>query len=387
MTFPTSQNLYGIGVGSATENKVIQATRDPTSLDVNYPILQQWFNQTTKSIWTLSSLASSSGTVTATWIISSTLGALSTLTGNSGGPISPVSGNINTVGDGSVITTAGSGNTLNTAITGTVPVNHGGTGATTLTGVLSGNGTSPITASTVTQHQLLLGGASNSISQVAGTGVSGQVLASGGPSADPVWANTPFTSYFVGTITADGDHYITDGSLIQSAGIVFIGINAANYIHEMTISYANNKFDFTNPTLTILTNYFYPVNPPPITHVFFSLDAATNIYVTITIQNTPIGGSTIYLSGCGSPLGFPRVGLFTPTITGTLEGFGPKILTNGGYGFTNVPVDSHTLQNNIFIANGNVPSGTPTGGGILYVDAGALKYIGTAGTTTTIAPA
>lgn len=42
----------------------------------------------------------------------------------------------------------------------------------------------------------------------------------------------------------------------------------------------------------------------------------------------------------------------------------------------------------IFIANANtVPSGTPSGGGILYVDAGALKYKGSSGTVTTIGPA
>lgn len=42
----------------------------------------------------------------------------------------------------------------------------------------------------------------------------------------------------------------------------------------------------------------------------------------------------------------------------------------------------------IFIANAStVPSANPTGGGILYVDTGALKYRGTSGTVTTIAPA
>lgn len=41
----------------------------------------------------------------------------------------------------------------------------------------------------------------------------------------------------------------------------------------------------------------------------------------------------------------------------------------------------------IFIANGTAPSGTPTGGGILYVESGALKYKGSSGTVTTIANA
>lgn len=40
----------------------------------------------------------------------------------------------------------------------------------------------------------------------------------------------------------------------------------------------------------------------------------------------------------------------------------------------------------MFLANSAAP-GTPTGGGRLYVDAGALKYVGSSGTTTTLAPA
>ncbi len=42
----------------------------------------------------------------------------------------------------------------------------------------------------------------------------------------------------------------------------------------------------------------------------------------------------------------------------------------------------------LFISNAKTnPSSNPTGGGILYVDAGALKYRGSSGTTTTIAVA
>lgn len=41
----------------------------------------------------------------------------------------------------------------------------------------------------------------------------------------------------------------------------------------------------------------------------------------------------------------------------------------------------------VFIANVTAPAGTPTGGGYLYVEAGALKFKGSGGTVTTIAPA
>lgn len=41
----------------------------------------------------------------------------------------------------------------------------------------------------------------------------------------------------------------------------------------------------------------------------------------------------------------------------------------------------------VFLANATAPSGTPTGGGILYVESGALKYKGSSGTVTTVAAA
>lgn len=45
-----------------------------------------------------------------------------------------------------------------------------------------------------------------------------------------------------------------------------------------------------------------------------------------------------------------------------------------------------TAAGQMFMANSTAPA-TPTGGGILYVESGALKYIGSSGTISTIAPA
>lgn len=41
----------------------------------------------------------------------------------------------------------------------------------------------------------------------------------------------------------------------------------------------------------------------------------------------------------------------------------------------------------VFLANATVtPTASPTGGGVLYVENGALKYVGPSGTITTLAP-
>ena len=53
-------------------------------------------------------------------------------------------------------------------------------------------------------------------------------------------------------------------------------------------------------------------------------------------------------------------------------------------GLTSVATSS---AKTIHIANGTAPTANPTGGGVLYVEAGALKYRGSSGTITTIAAA
>jgi len=67
------------------------------------------------------------------------------------------------------------------------PVVEGGTGAQTLTGVLIGNGTSAVGASTVTQYGTVVAGASNTVASVAPSSTSGVPLISQGSSANPAY--------------------------------------------------------------------------------------------------------------------------------------------------------------------------------------------------------
>lgn len=170
-------------------------------------------------------------------------GTLSTLTGNTGGAISPTAGNINIVGTGN-ISVAGSGSTLtitdstgagitgiagdtgttqtgptvtftggttglsfgsatNTeTLSGTLVVSNGGTGVTSLTsnGVLIGNGTSGIT--------------------VTAEGATGQVL-TGVTGADPVWASPASTIYPWTVVTGTTQSLaINNGYIANNAGLV-----------------------------------------------------------------------------------------------------------------------------------------------------------------------
>jgi hypothetical protein len=82
--------------------------------------------------------------------------------------------------------------TLGTVTTGvwtgtTIVVANGGTGAETLTGVVTGNGTSAMTANAITEHGVLFGGASNAVGSTD-AGTAGEVMTSGGAGVDPDWA-------------------------------------------------------------------------------------------------------------------------------------------------------------------------------------------------------
>lgn len=85
----------------------VLSDRDPTSADIKYPVGQSWINKSAGRLYTLVKLASGAGT----WALSSPGASdVDTLTGDSGGAISPVAGNI-TVAGGTNITTVGTAGT------------------------------------------------------------------------------------------------------------------------------------------------------------------------------------------------------------------------------------------------------------------------------------
>ena len=97
------------------------------------------------------------------FVSTSGAGVANTLTGNTGGAISPVAGNINTVGTGS-ITIAGAGSTLTTQLTG------------------------------LTNHAVLVGAGTEIITKVGPSAIAGQVLQSSGAAADPAFSTATYPS-------------------------------------------------------------------------------------------------------------------------------------------------------------------------------------------------
>jgi len=96
------------------------------------------------------------------------------------------------------------------------------------------------------------------------------------------------------------------------------------------------------------------------------------------------GGKLILRGGVGSADGYDGyVYIETGTrIIMVFDGY------NVGFFPTGITGSFDSGKNVIFVANATTaPTTDPTGGGILYVEGGALKYRGPNGTVTTIAPA
>jgi hypothetical protein len=155
------------------------------------------------------------------------------ITGNSGGAQSPSSGNFNIIGTGS-ITSVGTANTETVQLTGLT--NHNlliGAGTATITkvapsatsgipvisqgaasdptfgtAVVAGGGTGQVT---LTNHGVLVGAGTTAITQLS-AGTAGQVLQSGGASADPAYstATYPSTAGTSGNVlTSNGTNWIS----------------------------------------------------------------------------------------------------------------------------------------------------------------------------------
>lgn len=304
MPIQPGSNNYTAGFGLSPENVQVPHidVRAPGVNDILYPVGKRWINQGVGE-YSLLNLTASAGKTTANWSLLGTTGggALNTLTGDSGGAISPSSNNITLAGTASQITTIGSGSTITFSLIGpytpstytahgvligegtssivattagtngqlligstgadpafatltstgstitvtggahslnidvTAPLNvaHGGTGATTLTGVLTGNGTSAVTANAVTQHGVLLGGASNAVSSLA-VASTGQTLM-GSTGADPAFTGSPS---FSGSVTAGTTITATLGAITATNGNVVLN-TAGNKIVIATGSNAS----------------------------------------------------------------------------------------------------------------------------------------------------
>jgi len=158
---PTAGNWNILGASTAAGTSPVTTSGAVSTLTVNVQ-KSQAIAATDATKVGLANFDSSKFSVDANgFVTTSGTGLLNTLTGNSGGAISPTAGNINTLGTGS-ITIAGAGSTLTTQLTG------------------------------LTNHAVLVGAGTATITKVGPTATIGQVLQSAGAAADPAFSTATY---------------------------------------------------------------------------------------------------------------------------------------------------------------------------------------------------
>jgi hypothetical protein len=190
-----------------------------------------------------------------------------------------------------------------------------------------------------------------------GTGTASQIALFG--NSDPTNASyaqlvqigateTRISAAIQGTGTYTPLTFYTGGServRVDTSGNV--GIGTASPSGNLQVSAANTRVRFSNTAGTATT-------------LLFGADS----------------GSTFLGAETNAPVYF---------ITNNTERMRIDASGNVGIGTTSFGASSQVV---LAIANATaVPTGNPTGGGVLYVEAGALKYRGSSGTVTTIANA
>jgi hypothetical protein len=205
MTSILTTNNYGIAIGSTNGNGAAVPhidVRAPTSADVNYPIGTVWINKVANSVYDLTSFSSSAGSILATWTASAASSVLATLTGQTG-TATPSGGNIEIAGTANQISTAASGAAVTLSLVG------------------------PYTPATYTAHGVLIGeGTSSVVATTAGT--TGQVLI-GSTGADPAFGalgvNSGLTAH--GVLLGEGNSAIA-AAAVGTNGQVLLGSTGAD---------------------------------------------------------------------------------------------------------------------------------------------------------------
>jgi len=191
-------------IGLPTPIGLQTAARNPTPLDNTFVPGSEWQNSVTGDFFKCVS-STISGAV---WIpfVQSSSGNVSSLTGNSGGPIPPDgSGTINIIGTAGQINVVGAGNTLTlslvgggTAIdsfvpdSGTNPIVPTAAGAVTMAGAGSITTVGSLNTLTtqltgLTNHAVLVGAGTTTITKVGPSATSGAIFVSQGAGSDPAF--------------------------------------------------------------------------------------------------------------------------------------------------------------------------------------------------------
>lgn len=239
MTGPV--NVYAQGTGTASIAQPIVLAVAPGPTNVNFPIGQIATVPSTGTAYILVSKSTSNGVTSASWTtISSASGDVDALAGDSG-TATPTAGSI-TIAGGSGVTTSAAGSTVTVSLTGgglaidsitpnsgTTPVVPDGAGLVSIVGagsVTTVGGTNTLTAQLtgLTNHAVLVGAGTTTITKVGPTATALQVLQSAGSSADPVFSTATYpATTTVSQILYSSSTNVVGGLATANQGVLTTG--------------------------------------------------------------------------------------------------------------------------------------------------------------------
>jgi hypothetical protein len=321
MTFPTGygSNLYSQNAGIHPENVEVPdiQTRAPTTSDVRV-VGKRWIDLGVAEYVNLGNTSSPTGTSSVWTLISSAGGVLDTLTGDSGGAITPSASNITLAGTGSQITTTGSGSTITFSIPATFLAPGSIASTTTLT-----SGTSlAVTTSATVGTTLAVAGTSTIHALSATSGTFSTTLGVTG-----LTTLAALTQVGTASINGSGAAVTTIGT--GGTGAVNIGNATGNtavtgsLTASTTLTATLGAITATNGNLVLGTSgnkLVIPAVSNTATAVASAAGTVTLITGTITVTTTAVTASSIILLtrqsvGASTALGELTVGTVTAGVS------------------------------------------------------------------------
>jgi hypothetical protein len=207
-----------------------------------------------------------------------------------------------------------------------VQVALGGSGVTTLTGVVTGNGTSPFTASVLTQHDVLVGGISSAITSVAPSATAGVALVSTGASSDPAFGTV--------TVPGGGTGAVSLTGILTGNGTSAFTANTVNQ-HYVLIGGASNAVTSVSPSTAgfVLTSNGVGSDP---TFQAVTASGSINQINGNSGSVTPSGGIVTINGG--------STGLTTSGSGATLSLTGTLAIANGGTNATSMATSTGIVK-------------------------------------------